>query len=39
MKGSEFSSEVDEFTLARKSAKEILGTRTANRHRWARRES
>ena len=31
--------EADEFTLARKSAKEILGTRTANRHRWARRES
>ena len=35
----EFSTEVDDFTLTRKAAIESRGTRTANRHRWMRRES
>ena len=43
-KGSAFtgpknSREASEFTLARKAAKETVGARTGNRHRWARRES
>ena len=34
-----YSTEVDDFTLTRKAAIESKGTRTANRHRWMRRES
>ena len=37
--GREISTEVDDFTLTRKAAIESKGTRTANRHRWMRRES
>ena len=38
--GSEnWSSEACEFTLARKGANNDIGARTANRRRWARRES
>jgi hypothetical protein len=33
------STEAPMFTLARKPAIEPIGTRTANRHRWMRRES
>ena len=33
------SSEACEFTLARKGANNSMGARTANRRRWARRES
>ena len=33
------SRKLAEFTLARKAAMEIVSARTANRHRWARRES
>ena len=33
------SSEACEFTLARKGANNAKGARTANRRRWARRES
>ena len=33
------SSEACEFTLARKGANNCIGARTANRRRWARRES
>ncbi len=33
------SRETSGFTLARKAAKENGSARTANRHRWARRES
>ena len=33
------SSEADEFKPARKAAGRSEGTRTENRHRWARRES
>ena len=33
------SRETSDFTLARKAAKENVSARTANRHRWARRES
>ena len=33
------STEADDFTLTRKAAIESKGTRTANRHRWMRRES
>ena len=40
VKGSENSSEAREFTLARKGANaNHTGARTANRRRWARRES
>ena len=33
------SREAEEFTLARKAAGIFGGTRTGDRHRWARRES
>ena len=33
------SSEACEFRLARKGANNVIGARTANRRRWARRES
>jgi myosin-crossreactive antigen len=33
------STEVDDFTLTRKVAIKSKGARTANRHRWMRRES
>jgi hypothetical protein len=33
------STEADDSTLARKAAIEPKGARTANRHRWVRRES
>ena len=40
MKGSENrSSEACESLLARKGANNAMGARTANRRRWARRES
>ena len=37
--GPKISREASDFTLARKAAKETVGARTGNRHRWARRES
>jgi hypothetical protein len=37
--GSEISSEASDSALTRKAAIETEGTRTANRHRWVRRES
>ena len=37
--GRDFSTELGDSTLARKAARESEGTRTANRHRWMRRES
>ena len=33
------STEAGDFTLTRKAAIQSNGTRTANRHRWMRRES
>ena len=37
--GREISTELGDSTLARKAARKSKGTRTANRHRWMRRES
>ena len=37
--GREISTELGDSTLARKAARKNEGTRTANRHRWMRRES
>ncbi len=37
--GRENSTELGDSTLARKAARKSEGTRTANRHRWMRRES
>ena len=37
--GRDFSTELGDSTLARKAARKSEGTRTANRHRWMRRES
>ena len=37
--GRENSTELGDSTLARKAARKSKGTRTANRHRWMRRES
>ena len=37
--GREISTELGDSTLARKAARKSEGTRTANRHRWMRRES
>ena len=39
VRATKISRKLAEFTLARKAAMEYVGARTANRHRWARRES
>ena len=36
--GRDFSTELGDSTLARKAARKSEGTRTANRHRWMRRD-